>query len=330
MKEDLGAEGCKAFSKLEATVARSIVLDGEISALQPELSVLLNGQLQMDIMCAVERYILHKIQQCNVQQTINSLATSLAEMIGEVLVIQTQGKTQQGVNTQVQHVVNIVEVETPKIIKEAVRGKKSVIRENISQVVEHIKNPQIPYTNKVLDLMKDVLVVMQQQIPVQKTAETSQLQFSNKVDEMPVAVQKHVPMVQTVQETVEIPQPECIDMVVDNPVVQVPRVQVLEKTAEITQLQTVEKIAETPQTQTIQGTQAAESSDITLVCQVAQTGHVEELAEVSRVFSQDTVQQRFGKQTIENPTESESPIFVTVPILENSPAEYMKPALTVT
>ena len=73
-----------------------------------------------------------------------------------------------------------------------------------------------------------------------------------------------------------------------------------------------------------------ESSGITPVCQVAQTGHVEELVEVSRVFSQDTVQQRFGKQSTEIPAESDSPTFVTAPILENSPVEYMKPALTVT
>ena len=200
-------------------------------------------------------------------------------------------------NTQVQHGVNTVEVETPKIVKEAVRGKK-VIREKINQIAEHIKNPQI--------------------------------QFSNKVDEMPVVVQRQNPMVQTVQKTKEIPQLWCVDEVVGIPVGQVSRVQVLEKTAEIPQLQTVEKIAETPQAQTIQGTQAPESSGITPVCQVAQTGHLEELVEVSRVFSQDTVQQRFGKQTIEIPTESESPIFVAAPILENSPAECMKPTLTVT
>ena len=129
-KEDLEADVAKHSSKLEAAVARSTVLDGEISALQSELSVLLNRQLQMDIMCAVERYILakvtadldrHRIQQRNVEQTINTLATSLAEMIGEVPVIQTQGKTQQGVNTQVQHVVNTVELDTPKIVMEAVR-----------------------------------------------------------------------------------------------------------------------------------------------------------------------------------------------------------------
>ena len=220
----LGADVAKHSSKLEAAVARTIVLDGEISTLQSELSVLLNRQLQMDIMCAVERYILakvtadldrHRVQQRNVEQTINTLATSLAEMIGEVPVIQTQGKTQQGVNTQVQHVVNTVEVETPKIVKEAVRGKK-VIREKINQIAEQIKNPQI--------------------------------QFSNKVDEMPVVVQRQNPMVQTVQKTKEIPQLWCIDEVVGIPVGQVSRVQVVERTAEIPQLQTVEKIAETPQT----------------------------------------------------------------------------------
>ena len=108
------------------------------------------------------------------------------------------------------------------------------------------------------------------------------------------------------------------------------------KTAEIPQLQTVKKIGEIPQTQTIQGTQAPENLAITPVCQVRQTGHVEELVEVSKVFSQDTVR----KQTIEIPAESASPIFVTASVLENSPvvvgseqpahvAEYMALAPTV-
>ena len=122
-KEDLDADVAKHSSQLEAAVVRSIVLGGEISALQSELVVLLNRQLQMDI------------------------------------------------------------------------------REKINQFAEHIKNPQI--------------------------------QFSNKVDEMPVAVQRQNPMVQNIQKTKEIPQLRCIDEVVGNPVVQAPRVQVVEKTVEI-------------------------------------------------------------------------------------------------
>ena len=93
---------------------------------------------------------------------------------------------------------------------------------------------------------------------------------------MPIVVQRQNPMVKTVQKTKEIPQLWCIDEVVGIPVGQVSRVQVVEKTAEIPQLRTVGKIAETPQTQTTQGTQAPESSGVTLFCQVAQTGRVEE------------------------------------------------------
>ena len=50
-----------------------------------------------------------RIQERTVEQTIS--ATSLAEMIVVVPVIQMQGTTQRGMNTHVQHVVNAVEVE---------------------------------------------------------------------------------------------------------------------------------------------------------------------------------------------------------------------------
>ena len=166
------------------------------------------------------------------EETIETLVIPFVEKIVDMLVKQTREKTQQAANMHVQHVVNTVEVETPKIIKEAVRGKKSVIREKINQVAEHIKNLQIPYTNKVVDLMKDVFVVMQQQMPVQKIAETSQSQFPYKVDEMPVAVQRQISMVQIVQKTMEIPQLQCIHKVVDDFVVQVPQIKVVEKTVE--------------------------------------------------------------------------------------------------
>ena len=101
-------------------------------------------------------------------------------------------------------------------------------------------------------------------------AESSlQMQFPNKVDEMPI------PMVQTVQKTMEIPQFQCIDKVVDDPVVQVPQIQVVDKTVEDPQLQIVEQIVETPETQTIQGIQTSESLDTAPVRQVSQAGVAE-------------------------------------------------------
>ena len=184
-----------------------------------------------------------RIQQRAVEQTFDTPATSLVEMIGEALVIRTQEKTQQVANTHVQHVVNAVEAEMPKIIKETVQRKKPIINEKNNQVIKHVEVPQV--------------------------------QFPNKVDEMPVAVQRQIPMVQTVQKTMEIPQLQCIDKVVDDPVVQVPQIQVVEKKVGIPQLQIVEKTAETPQTQTVQGTRTSESLGNAPVRQVAQVGNCE-------------------------------------------------------
>ena len=154
-----------------------------------------------------------------------------------------------------------------------------------------------------IDLMKDVPVVMQQQMPVQKTAETSQLHFPNKVDEMPVAVQRQVPMVQTVQKMMEIPQPECIDTVIDDPVVQVPQMRVMDKTVEGPQLQIIEQIVEIPaETQMIQSARTSESSVTAPVCQMTQ-------AEIGEVIE-------IGASI---PAKSASSILVTAPVLENSP-----------
>ena len=53
-------------------------------------------------------------QQRSVEQFRDTPTTSLAEMIVEVPVIQTPERTQQVVNTSVQHIVDTIEVEKPK------------------------------------------------------------------------------------------------------------------------------------------------------------------------------------------------------------------------
>ena len=167
-------------------------------------------------------------RQIPIDQTIEIPAVSLAENVVEMPVIQTEEKT-QGVNTHAQHVVNIVEVERPKIIDETVQ--KPVMQKKINQVTKHIKIPQV--------------------------------QFLDKADNMLVDVQRQIlPMALTVQKTTEIPQLQFPDQAVDAPVVvqrQVPQVHVVKKTVEISQLQAVEKIVETRETQTIQGVQTSES-----------------------------------------------------------------------
>ena len=142
-----------------------------------------------------------RIQQRDVEQTIENPAILLVEKIVEMPVTR---KTQQGVNTHVQHVVNTVEVERPKLAKETVQEK-------INQVTKHIKIPQVQFLNKVDDMLVDV----QQQIrpmaqTVQKTTEIPQLQFPDQVVDVPVVVQRQVPSIETVQKTVEVPQTQSI------------------------------------------------------------------------------------------------------------------------
>ena len=94
-----------------------------------------------------------------------------------------------------------------------------------------------------------------------------------------VVAQRQIPMDQIVQKTVETSQQQCIDMVSDGPVVlveHVPQSDVAEKTVEIPQLDIIEKIVDTP------------------VPQI-----VEELAEISKIFPQDRVQQSSTDQIIE-------------------------------
>ena len=214
-----------------------------------------------------------RIQQRAIEQT--TPATSLAEMIIEVPVIQTPGRTQQVVNTSVQHIVDTVEVEKPKIIDETVQ--KPTIQEKINQVTKHVEVPL--------------------------------LQFLDKVEEIPVVAERQIPIVvQTIQKTTDIPQLQCIDKVIDVPVVsvaQAPHVQIVEKTAEIPLLQIVKKTVETPEVQTVRCTQTSESLGTAPFCQAAQAETVEAVEIEQR--------QNHMVQTVQMPIETPQLQIVDVP-----------------
>ena len=196
---------------------------------------------------------------------------------------QTQEKMQQVANTHVQHVVNTINVEKPKIVKQTVQ--KPVIQEKINQVIKPIEVPQ--FLNEAVDMLDAVQRQVSMVQKIQNIIETSQLQFLNKVDEMPVAVQRQTPMVQTVQKTMQIPQQQCIDKVVDDPVVHVPQVQI------------VGKIDEIPEIRTDVGTQTSESLGAAPVSQAAQV-EIVETVEIGAPI----------------PAESGPPMFVKAPVLE--------------
>ena len=219
-------------------------------------------------------------------------------------VIQTPGRTQQVVNTHVQHVVNAVKAEKPKISELTVQRKKPIIQEKMNQVTKPIKIPQVQFLTKV----DDMPVVVQRQMStaqtVQKAMEVPLLQFTDKVVDNPVVVHRQI-STETVQKTMETPQSQCIDEMIDVPVVsvvQVPRACVVKKTVENPQFQTVEKSAEDPQTQTIHGAQTSEKLGTAPVCRSTQA-EIVEAVEIE----------------VPLPAESASPMSVTEPVLEVPP-----------
>ena len=150
-----------------------------------------------------------RIQQRFVEQADETPDISRAVKIVERPVTQTQ----QAVNTNVQHVVNAVEVE------------RHIIQDKINQETKRIETSLLYFNDKVVDIP----VVAQKQISmiltVQKNIEISQLQ----VEDVPVVVVAQVPQVPVEMKTVETSQLQ--------PVEQVPQVHVEMKTVEIPQLQ---------------------------------------------------------------------------------------------
>ena len=125
---------------------------------------------------------------------IETTATSLAEKVVEVPVIQTEEKTREGVNMFVQHVVNAVEVE------------KHIIQEKINEETKRIEIPPLQFMDKAID----ILVVAQRQVSqvhvVAVTAETPQLQVADEMVDVPAVFVVLVTQVQVVGKTVQIPQ----------------------------------------------------------------------------------------------------------------------------
>ena len=180
-----------------------------------------------------------RVQRRFAEQTIENPAISSAVKIIEAPVIRTPEETRQLVNTHVQHVVDTVEVEKPKITELTVQRKEPIIQEKMIHVTKPVEFPQAQFLNKA----GDMLVGMQRHVlmaqTVQKAMEVPPLQSVDKSSNIPVVAPIQIsPMVQTVQKTIETQQLQCIDNVSDVPVVSVvpaPQVQVSEKTVEISQ-----------------------------------------------------------------------------------------------
>ena len=78
-------------------------------------------------------------------------------------------------------------------------------------------------TEKFIDKAVDVPVMLQRQVPVfqkmRKTVEVPQVQHINKFVDVPVVAQRQAPIIQTLQKKVEVPQVQFLDRAVGVPVV---------------------------------------------------------------------------------------------------------------
>ena len=153
-----------------------------------------------------EVYSRNEVYKRFVEQTIETPFTAIAEIIVTVFIIQTPS---------VQHVVDAVDVEKPKIVELTVQRKKFAIQEKINQETKPVEFPQAQFSDKVGDMP----VVVQRQAStaqtVQKAMEVPPLQFTDKVNDILVEAQRQISMVRIIQKTTEIPQLQCDDYVVD-------------------------------------------------------------------------------------------------------------------
>merc|ERR1719498_1575908 len=97
------------------------------------------------------------------------------------------------VHSTTQHTIQTIEVEKPKIIHKIVNRKKPVIQQHVTHIPQEV--PQVQFIDKVVDIP----VQKQRQVPmiqkVQKTVEVPQIQYIDKIVDVPVQKQRQVPMV---------------------------------------------------------------------------------------------------------------------------------------
>ena len=143
----------------------------------------------------------------NVEQTDETPDLSFAEKIIEKPVTQTQGKTQQVVNTHVQHVVNTVDAEVPlsqftdKAVDIPVVAQRQI--STVQTVQTSIEIPQLQFCDEAIDAPAVFVVLVPQVHVVEKKAEIPQFQVDDKVVDVPVESVAQGPLVHVVAKTVQ-------------------------------------------------------------------------------------------------------------------------------
>ena len=160
-------------------------------------------------------FLQNRVQQQIMEQTTETPAVSLAEEIIYCL------KEDQSEFLE-ELIIEKSDVTVPHVMEKTIDGVKTIPQERVQ--------------NCTVEQIIDVPVVQQGRVPttqtVQKMVEESQVQFPDRVVDVPVVTQRYVPL--------KVPQIQFIDKAMNVPVIvqrQVPIVQKVQKTVEVPQTQ---------------------------------------------------------------------------------------------
>merc|ERR1712050_552333 len=120
--------------------------------------------------------------------------------------------------------INTVDIVTTQETEYIKVEKPKIIQKTVQR-----KRPIIQ--ESITQVPKIVEQIVPVEVVVPETVEVPQVQFVDVVVDVPVTKQRQVPMLQTVQKTVEVPEVVYVDKVVDVPVTQQRQVPTVFETA---------------------------------------------------------------------------------------------------
>merc|ERR1712206_18087 len=145
--------------------------------------------------------------------------------------------------------------------------------------------PQVQYIDRVVD----VPVERQRHVPmiqtVQKFVDVPQIQYVERVVDVPVQREVQVPVIMKVKKPIIVPIIETLEKIVDVPVVkqvEIPQVITVDRMVEVPSVQTVERIEEVPVMNTLEG-MTTNVSIPSVQRQIAETS-IEEVVEIGETL----------------------------------------------
>ena len=176
-REDLEADVTKHSSRLDAAVARSIELDGEISALQ------------------------------SVQHVVNTVEVEKPEII-ELTVQRKKPFIQEKINQGTKH----IEYSQAQFLEKA--GDMLVVVQRQVSTAQTVQKAMEVAPLQSVNRVVDVFVVAPRQIPmVQTVGETKEIPQLRCIDEVVDSPAVQVPRVDVVEMTAEIPQLQTVEKI---------------------------------------------------------------------------------------------------------------------